>query len=228
MNTKLLYMHDMQALSCDAKINRIEERKGKIILILDQTVFYPQGGGQPADRGLINSENGTFRVEHVQYVGENIEHIGVVINGDIDVGEVVTCQVSETERNLHTRLHSAGHLIDLALQKLEIDWIPGKGFHFPAGSYVEYSGIIQAEEKEGVISKLELMCNELVQENYQTSIVFDENKTQGGKPLRTVYYGDFGIKCGGTHVSKPSEIGKIVIRKMKCKKGIVRISYRVE
>ena len=45
MNTKLLYMYDMQSLECDANIMSIRKEEGKTIIILDQTVFYPQGGG---------------------------------------------------------------------------------------------------------------------------------------------------------------------------------------
>lgn len=197
----------MQALSCVAKINNIEEREGKKILILDQTVFYPQGGGQPSDVGIIQSKSTLFKVDHVRYCDGLVEHIGEIVSGGCNVGDSVSCSVSENERLLHTRLHSAGHLVDLALQKMNIDWVPGKGFHFPVGSYVEYSGEIKLDSREAFIARLESVCNQIIMENRKVSVSFSKNKTQNGKALRTVHYGDFGIECGGTHVSELSEIG---------------------
>lgn len=215
----------MSSLSCDAKITGIKKEEGGEVLILDRTVFYPQGGGQPSDIGVIKSGSALFRVEHVRYCGGLVEHIGEVISGDFNIDESVSCSVSEKDRFLHARLHSAGHLIDFALQKMNVDWIPGKGYHFPAGSYVEYLGDLDQDEKELFIKDLELNLSLLIAQDYKSSITFDESRTQNSKPLRTVYYGDFGIECGGTHVSSLLEIGRVKIRKIKSKKGVVRISY---
>lgn len=227
MKTKPLYMHNMQQLSCGATVISIKEREGKMVVVLDQTVFYPQGGGQPADTGLIFFEKNVFKVEHVQYINGQIEHIGVIAGGVLSANDLVTCDVKSETRSLHTRLHSAGHLIDLALKKLDIDWLPKKGFHSPVGPCVEYEGNMGSSEKEDLMNRLELMCNQLIREDLKTSIVFDNTKTYRGAPVRTVYYGDFGIECGGTHTVSLLEIGKLVIRKMKFKKGIVRVSYQV-
>lgn len=218
----------MHLLECEAHIVDIKTDEEKTIVILDQTVFYPQGGGQPADVGRIENETSIFRVEHARYIDGVVEHVGEFEIGSLSVGDKITCYVNEEKRNLHTRLHSAGHLVDLALKKLNIDWTPGKGFHFLDGSYVEYEGTVEPDAKEGVMKSIENMCNELIKENRTTSVAFDEGSTKNGKSMRTVYYGDFGIECGGTHVQQLSDIGEVGIRKIKCKKGVVRLSYMLK
>lgn len=217
----------MQSLECDANIMSIRKEEGKTIIILDQTVFYPQGGGQPCDLGSIKNEDGVFLVEHVQYVDGVVEHVGEIEQGELSKGQKVNCRVDSKRRNINTRLHSAGHLVDLALKKLNIDWEPGKGFHFPSGPYVEYTGLLNSDKKEEVMKNIEDMCNQLIGENFVTTVSVDEDGEKNGKPLRTVYYGDFGIHCGGTHVSQLSEIEKIIIRKIKSKKEVIRISYSI-
>jgi len=55
--TKLLYLENMQQLECTAYVEAVEQQDGKAIVYLDQTVFYPQGGGQPYDTGTISSDD---------------------------------------------------------------------------------------------------------------------------------------------------------------------------
>ena len=66
----------MQQLSCGAKILEIKNENEKTILILDQTVFYPQGGGQPFDNGVILSGENTFQVDEVRFLEGQVFHIG--------------------------------------------------------------------------------------------------------------------------------------------------------
>ena len=74
--TKLLYLENFTLLECEAKVASVENENGKDILILDQTCFYPQGGGQPYDKGIINSPSGAFVVEEVRSVEGIVKHIG--------------------------------------------------------------------------------------------------------------------------------------------------------
>lgn len=220
----------MQSLSCDAKIINIRQdtESEKTIITLDQTIFYPQGGGQPYDTGIITSENGVFHVEKVYYKDGLVEHVGHNISGNCTLHENITCTVDRDRRVLNTRLHSAGHLIDLALTRLNLKWKPGKGFHVLPGAYVEYTGSYKPEDKEVLMQNLEKTCNDIIQENIETSCTFETGKTFNGKPLRTVHYGEFRSHCGGTHVENLNEIGSITIRKIKLKKGIIRISYGIQ
>ncbi len=231
MNTKLIYMEHMDQLECLSTIIDITKNEhGANVLILDQTVFYPQGGGQPYDTGIIQAPDKSFvfNVTEVRFINGLVHHIGNTEKGIPFVGTNVNCVVNGERRNINTRLHSAGHLIDMGLKALTIDWIPGKGYHFPEGAYVEYSGSIDKYDIEKIRIDLENTCSTLIAQSIKTSIVFDKSKHESGKPNRTVFYGDFGIPCGGTHVNNLAQIGKIIIRKIKKSKESIRISYDIE
>ena len=229
MLTELLYMKNMEQMQCSSKIIGSHQNEGKNILMLDQTIFYPQGGGQPYDTGMIKSIDGhfVFQVQEVRFIEGVVHHIGIIENGELSVGMEVNCFIDEERRKLNTRLHSAGHLIDMALKEMSIDWIPGKGYHFPQGAYVEYSGNISNLDVENLKSEIGQKCNEIISRNIETKLVFDEHKLQNGKSMRTVFYGEYGIPCGGTHVSNLKEIISIGIRKIKKEKDAIRVSYSV-
>ena len=112
----------MQRMQETAKILGVSEENGKIILELDQTIFYPQGGGQPYDQGVIENASEVFNVEEVRYVEGIVKHIGTGYS--FQVGEEVTLKVDESRRKLHMRLHSGGHLLDMAINKIGLGWKP--------------------------------------------------------------------------------------------------------
>ncbi len=238
MNTNLLYMEDMARLTCEAKILSITEENGKSVIVLDQTVFYPQGGGQPYDQGTINSQDSIFAVEEVRFVDGMIKHIGSITNGNFMVGETVNCHVDASRRQLNSRLHSGGHLLDMAVSELGLDWIPGKGFHFPDGPYVEYQGQLP-EDTENLKKQLEKVANNFIDQSVQTHIQFMPKEQMStickhvpdylpeGKPARVVFYGAYAVPCGGTHVANLTEISHFSIRKIKLEKGNIRISYTI-
>lgn len=238
--TKLLYLEDFNLLNREAKVIDVLEENGKNIVVLDQTIFYPQGGGQPYDKGFITSVSGKFIVEEVRFVDGAVRHIGKFENGNLSQGENVQCVVDKERRTLHSRLHSAGHVVDMAVNALKLGWIPGKGFHFPEGPYVEYKGNLEGMDKENLKTKIEKLCNIFIQEERKTELRFipkEEmtsvchfvpNYIPEGKPARVVMYGDFGVPCGGTHVSNLTEIKSMTIRKMKEEGENLRIGYAIE
>ncbi len=221
-------MERMQDYSCEASVVDIRKENGLVVIILDQTVFYPQGGGQPYDTGIISNDKGIFAVAEVRYEDGAVRHIGTFERGELSAYDTVTCEVDIEKRKLHTRLHSAGHLLDIAVKELSLKWKPGKGYHFPQGPYIEYAGNLEGREVLDLIKEIEEKCKEIIGRNITTKTSFDETKTQAGKPLRAVYYGDVGTPCGGTHVANLSDIGTVTIRKIKQEKGIIRVSYGVE
>ncbi len=239
MSTQLLYMEDMQALTCEASVEKIEKKDEKAILYLDRTVFYPQGGGQPYDTGTIETDDARFVVEEVRYADGEVMHIGYYESRPFAHNENVKCIVNKERRILNTRLHSAGHLLDMAVNELGYDWIPGKGYHFPDGPYVEYQADLGSESGEAIARKLQKQMTDILGRNLQTEIRFmpKEEMSQycrhvpdylpAEKPSRIVLYGDFGVPCGGTHVASLAEIGNVTIRKIKGKNETVRVSYNI-
>ena len=238
-DTKLLYLEDFSLLTREAKVVSVSEENGRVVVLLDQTIFYPQGGGQPYDKGVIEGPSGKFLVEEVRFADGVLKHIGKFESGSFQIGEIVKCLVDEARRALHSRIHSAGHVVDMAVTALKLDWVPGKGYHFPEGPYVEYAGSLDGLDKEKLKTNIENLCNKFVEENRETKLLFmDKEKMKEvchfvpdyipeGKPARVVMYGDFGVPCGGTHVSRLSEIRSMTIRKIKTEGDNIRVAYDV-
>ena len=238
--TKLLYLEDMTLLETSAVVEEVVEEDGRTVVILDQTIFYPQGGGQPYDKGIIKNDSATFQVDEVRWADGIVKHIGSFQSGLFKKGDAIICIVEKERRELHSRIHSAGHVADMAVNALGLGWIPGKGYHYPDGPYIEYEGTISEDEKEKTKGDIEKKANEIIQEGAETTLRFMEKSKMHevcnfvpdylpeGKPMRVVMYGDFGVPRGGTHVSKLSDIKSMTIRKIKQRGEMLRVAYDVE
>lgn len=240
--TKLLYMEDsyvLQEKACVVEMKKDEA--GKDVIVLDQTFFYPQGGGQPYDIGSITSESAVFRVQEVRFIEGLVHHIGFFEKGSITVGEQVVMAIDETRRLFNRRNHTSGHLIDIAIKQFDPSFIPIKGFHFPQGAYVEYQGLIDELKKTELLGFLQKTVKELIQSQLavKTQFVSKNELAQycdfvppwlpEDKPIRIVQIGENKAHpCGGTHVKNTSEIGNLVIEKVTNKKGNTRISYSLQ
>ncbi|MEO6077965.1 MAG: alanine--tRNA ligase-related protein [Candidatus Andersenbacteria bacterium] len=237
--TKLYYLEDFSILERPATVVEVVDRADKKAIIVDETIFYPQGGGQPYDTGIITSPNAEFKVSEVRFEDGIVYHIGEYKNSEnaFSKGQQVELHVDPERRLLNSKLHSAGHLVDMALVNLGIGWVPGKGFHFPEGPYVEYAGSLEGLDLEKLKTDIENECNRLIQEGQETKVVFIEKDQMHtickfvpdyipeGKPARVVLFNDYGVPCGGTHVHNTKEIGTMVIRKIKSKKGVIQVKY---
>ncbi len=232
--TKLNYLKDTYLFESAAQLLDIVEDDKGLALVLDGTIFYAQGGGQPADTGLICSNNAEFMVHDVRLDEQGIvHHYGEFKNGSFQNSDAVKLNVDKGKRTLHAKLHSAGHLLDCAVAQIGLDnLIPTKGFHFPAGPYVEYEGVI--ENGADLIPVLEKKINELinsdliVEDKSLTSAEAEEQRVWApeGKSARVVNFQGFQYcGCGGTHVNSAKEIGNVIVRKIKSKKGKTRIAY---
>jgi len=243
MATDLLYMQDFGVETCNAKVLSVEPTDdNRTGIVLDQTCFYARGGGQDWDKGTIKCTNARFTVEEVRLDEAGlVHHIGTIADGQLKVGDEVECEVDHERRTINMRLHSAAHVIDMAVADAGLDWISTKGQHYPHLSAVEYSGSWNPVEAEELRSELERRTNEFIEHGSTNSIRFmpvSEMHTicrhvpgniPTNKPGRVVVYGEnFGVPCGGTHVKDIHEIGKVTIPKIKEKKGVIRVSYTVE
>lgn len=232
--TKLVYLDDSYLFELEALIFEIRETEMGQAVILNQTIFYPQGGGQPADKGIINTGDAAFEVTDTR-----LDESGIVLHyGEyttektFEKGEGVVIKIEKERRVLNMKLHSAGHLLDCAVMKLGLNLKPTKGYHFAAGSYVEYAGKVESGNE--LIHEIEVVVNDLIDNDLKVlalDLSNEEAKKQGvwapeGKPARIVSFAGFPpCGCGGTHVISSKEIGYIKIRKIKHKKGNTKISY---
>lgn len=240
--TKLLYMEDSYTFHHTAKIVGTDTHEdGRVVLFLDQTIFYPQGGGSPYDQGTISSSAGLFNVEEVRFKDGLVHHIGNYTSGIFAEGEQVDLAVDEQRRLMINKLQSAGHLIDMAMRNTGYgELIPTKGFHFPEGASVEYEGLIEAEERESAKEKLQEDLDRMVREGYEVKTrmaTADELPSlcyitppalPKGKPIRIVaVWNDLFMPCGAPHVRNISELAGLKVTKIKCKSGSTKISYEI-
>lgn len=235
--TKLLYLEDFNLLTAQASIVDILNEEGRDVVVVDRTILYPQGGGQPYDQGKIMSSSAIFLVEEVRFVDGIVKHVGKFEKGSFAKSDSVTIIVDEVRRRLNSRLHSAGHVVDIVIHKLGLSWIPVKGFHFPQGPYVEYKGNLDGVDTQKVKGDIERVANEFIKEAHATTLRFipkDQMSTvchfvpdyiPEGKPARVVMYGKYGIPCAGTHVLNVSEIQHVTIPKVKPEGENIRVRY---
>lgn len=160
-------------------INHLTDSKhGLYKVMVQSTVFYPQGGGQPSDTGTMVTNGNIFEVRHVQQGSDGIvEHIGDIIQGCISaftVGTNVNLYLNIELRIINTRLHSAGHAIDAAFYRLGYkDRIHAtKGYHFTDGPYVEYSGDLTSDEIKTLPNQLTEMLDTIIAERLVTKVFF--------------------------------------------------------
>ena len=244
MATRLLYLEDFDVIDCEATVVAITDTDdNQLDIQLDQTCFYPRGGGQDWDEGTISGQaDSAFIVTKVQLDEFGVvHHIGTYQQGKLTVGDTVVCTVDAVRRGINTRLHSAGHAIDLGIDQLGLGWEPVKAGHYPHMSFVEYDVSLNAEEAEHVRQTIEKTVQDIVTAGSHNEIRFmpvGQMRTvcrhvpaniPTNKPARVVMYSNtFGIPCGGTHVRDLHDIGTVIITKLQSKKGLTKVSYRVE
>ena len=240
--TQLAYLNDSHKVEDDARFVCLEQVDGKgTAVVLDQTIFYPQGGGQPADQGQISSSNATFNVHDVRLVDGVVHHYGTFSSGEFAGGEPVKLRINADRRLRHTRLHSAGHLIDATVRMLELPLTPTKGYHFSDGPYVEYEGEIPIDQREDIRLRLEQKVNELVNSKFETQMVYAKkdqmqeicgfipNYIVDNKEVRVIsIVPKLGCPCGGTHVKNSEDVGQIKLTKIRVKGGQSRLCYDLD
>lgn len=239
MATELLYLDDFDVLTAPATITAVTTLDdGRLDVVLDRTCFYPRGGGQDWDTGAIRAADVAFTVKEVRLDEHGVvHHLG---EGSVSEGAAVVLEVDAERRTANTRLHSAGHIVDLAVERLALPWVPGKGAHYPHMSFVEYTGEVPGDVEE-IRQRIEQEAGQVIGEGSRNEIRFmpvadmdqycrhvPEN-IPTNKPARIVLYSEtFGVPCGGTHVRNVAEVGTLSITKIKSKKGVTKVSYAVE
>ncbi len=241
--TKKLYLDDYSLLECDSVVVSTEDLgEGSLRLILDQTCFYPGGGGQNHDLGVISWDDGSLQIESITKDKEGVVYHDGILEGVICAdGSSVRSFVDSDRRLLNSRLHSAGHLIDYAVLKAGKSWKSGKGAHYPDMSFVEYSGDFSDQDPVDLPPKIESILHDYINNGGGVSVArvpsekasefseyIPEYVIKSYQNVHIASYPDnFNICCGGTHVSDVSQIGKVVITKIKKKDGQIRVSYEL-
>lgn len=238
MSTEPKYLDDTYCFQSEATITDIAQIGNSAEVYFNETIFYPQGGGQPSDTGFIQIDSEKYDVTSVEYRDGNIVHhvIGLAVDDGL-VGKKVTQTVDDQRRITNAKAHTAGHLITHILETMNPEFLPAKGHHFPSGSYVE----LLDEKRQGNSELLEEVKSKL-----QSSIDAGLNITASpssfeeiekvrpflaryvpkDKPTRMLTIGEFiAVPCGGTHVHNTSELNGLVITRIKRKKDRLKVNY---
>jgi len=214
------YLQDTYIFNYESKILEIGEYNELKYLVLEDTIFYPQGGGQEADKGFITQGKTKINIVDTRKIDDKILHFTEDSLEKIDTNKEITMQIDKENRILNARLHTAGHLLSNIIET-ETKLTPTKGHQYQSGSYVECEGDINE-----INSKLDLL-NQRLQENLNKDLKITVTKDKNTK-YRSIQIGNYkAVGCGGTHVKSLIEIGEINIRKIKNKKGKIKVSYSI-
>ena len=189
------------------------------IVVLNQTPFYAESGGQQGDRGSLTSANGSYQVMGTKKFGSHFGHEGKLGMGELKVGDTVNARVEGPRRQATALNHSATHLLHAALRTVLGDHVTQKGslvthertrFDFSHPQPVTSEELIAIE---AVVNR-EIRQNEVVETRVMP---IEEAKAAGAMALfgekyddevRVLSMGEFSVElCGGTHVARTGDIG---------------------
>ncbi len=189
------------------------------IVVLAETPFYPEGGGQMGDQGILHVAGGAFVVKTTQKQQHAILHFGVVESGEIRVGMLVEAEVHDLTRRYTARNHSATHLLDAALRKVLGPHVEQKGSLVAPDNFrfdFSHPKALTLDERQHI----EDLVNDYISADYPTEVLhmsLEAAKKMGaialfgekyGENVRVLKMGDVSIElCGGTHVQHSGEIG---------------------
>ncbi len=189
------------------------------VVVLDETPFYGESGGQVGDKGVLKAARADFVVSDTQKYGQATGHLGKLSRGSLKVKDRVDAQI-DTERRNRIRLnHSATHLLHAALRQTLGEHVAQKG-SLVNDKYLRFDFSHYEAMKPEQIRRVENLVNQQVRRNLlvQTKVMsLDDAKEKGAMALfgekyddnvRVLTMGDFSTElCGGTHTSRTGDIG---------------------
>ena len=235
--TERLYYDDQERTEFEAVVLDVFERDdGEYDVVLDGTMFYPEGGGQPADHGTLSTDDATVEITDVQI------HDGVILHradGDPGKGEIVRGQIDVDRRRRLMRHHTATHIVGFAARQVLGDHVrqagAQKGIDSSRLDVRHYERISRMEKKE-----IERVANEIVMDNIGVKVEWPDRHEaekehgfdlyQGGIPpgrnVRLIHIDEDVQACGGTHVARTGEVGTIKLLKTEpVQDGVERLVF---
>jgi len=217
------------------------------VVVLKQTPFYAESGGQVGDTGLLSNDNCRFDVMDTQKQAKAFIHIGSLAEGALKVGDTLTAVIDAERRDATIRNHSATHLMQAALRNVLGAHVQQKGSlvdHEKLRFDFSHNEAVTAEQ----LFELERVVNQEIRCNLQTDaevMAIADAKAKGamalfgekyGDEVRVISMGDFSIElCGGVHVKRTGDIGsfKIIaetgiasgVRRIEAITGVAAVDY---
>ncbi|MGH5793649.1 alanine--tRNA ligase [Escherichia coli] len=207
------------ALFVDGKAVDAINAGQEAVVVLNQTPFYAESGGQVGDKGELKGANFSFAVEDTQKYGQAIGHIGKLATGSLKVGDAVQADVDEARRARIRLNHSATHLMHAALRQVLGTHVSQKG-SLVNDKVLRFDFSHNEAMKPEEIRAVEDLVNAQIRRNLpiETNIMdLEAAKAKGAMALfgekydervRVLSMGDFSTElCGGTHASRTGDIG---------------------
>ncbi|EBU0965255.1 alanine--tRNA ligase [Salmonella enterica] len=224
------------ALFVDGKAVEAINAGQEAVVVLDQTPFYAESGGQVGDKGELKGAGFTFAVDDTQKYGQAIGHLGKLSAGALKVGDAVQADVDEARRARIRLNHSATHLMHAALRQVLGAHVAQKG-SLVSDKVLRFDFSHNEAMKPSEIRQVEDLVNAQIRRNLpiETNIMdLDAAKAKGAMALfgekydervRVLSMGDFSTElCGGTHASRTGDIGLFrIISESGTAAGIRRI-----
>ncbi|EJV0759979.1 alanine--tRNA ligase [Salmonella enterica] len=224
------------ALFVDGKAVEAINAGQEAVVVLDQTPFYAESGGQVGDKGELKGAGFTFAVDDTQKYGQAIGHLGKLSAGALKVGDAVQADVDEARRARIRLNHSATHLMHAALRQVLGTHVAQKG-SLVSDKVLRFDFSHNEAMKLSEIREVEDLVNAQIRRNLpiETNIMdLDAAKAKGAMALfgekydervRVLSMGDFSTElCGGTHASRTGDIGLFrIISESGTAAGIRRI-----
>ncbi|KAE9964139.1 hypothetical protein BLS_008596 [Venturia inaequalis] len=251
LETKIKSIHPITEIAPENRLLFKDTQDTDHVLITPETIFHPQGGGQPTDTGTISSATLTFNVLSVRMDAVKdgqVLHYGRFADPDATFkeGEPVTQNIDVEKRLLYSKYHTAGHVLGAAVRHLLQESVEGfdelKASHFPDSAACEFQGSIDGKWK----SEIQKKVDDYIAAAMPVEIEWwdeDDFKKEGLERLipqermggmeadekwRIVRIkGAECYPCGGTHVGTSEECGKTTVKKIARSKGSSRVSYSV-
>jgi Ser-tRNA(Ala) deacylase AlaX len=236
-----LYYDDAYLKEFDAEILKIVRYDNRYGIVLNRTAFYPLGGGQPADKGVLMTERCEIPIIDVRMEKGIVIHFADEVSGRLSVSDSVRGIIDWTRRYALMRIHTSAHLMSEAIREVVGSPLAIVG----SGIDVNKARLDMAYDQSlgPLLGDIERVANQVVKENRPVMIKIMPRREAESyvakyheslkilppqvQKVRIVEIKDWhACACGGTHVKATSEIGAIkVLRRMSKGKGVERIEF---
>ncbi|MET3937105.1 hypothetical protein [Arthrobacter sp. OAP107] len=217
------YLEDTYLEQTQTRVLAVGQQDGVAWAAVEQCLFHPQGGGQPADRGWL---------EDMEIVPVRDRESGLIVAmgaGGTSVsgfaaGQPVQARIDLQARLAHAALHTAGHLVE-AVGRMQ-GWEMVSNNHFPGQARIEFqlpeteARLADPQGREEVTAALQASVDRAIAEDLPVSTRYE------GEGLRIVHLHELhAAPCGGTHVRSLGDLTNVILPALKVKKGRIRVSY---
>ena len=236
-DTDRLYYEDQQRMEFEAVVLEVFDRDDdRFDVVLDQTMFYPEGGGQPPDHGHLSTDDVTAEVADVQRYDGVILH---TVDEDPGKGEFVRGGIDATRRQRLMQHHTATHLVIHSARQVLGEHVrqagAQKGVDSSRIDISHYESITREQVKA-----IESLANDIIRDNVSVTQEWpDRNEAQekygfglyqggipAGEQIRVIQVADDIQACGGTHVARTGDIGTIkLLGTERVQDGVIRLTF---